>query len=117
MKGVLLKIRFLYLGFKNINKLNIGDEVFVNGKKYHLSSYQYTDIDGYKHWSMTELKTKKYEIYSAKEITKCKSIKNTKNAILGTYRFYMGYWYRIMMENIKLKNVFKADLSYILSIK
>ena len=116
MKGILLKIRFLYLGLKNINKLNISDEVLVNRKKYYLSSYKYTDKDGYDYWSMIESTTKKYEIYSIKYIKKCKSIKNIKNSISSTYRFYMSYWYSIMMRKIKLKDVFKADLPYILHL-
>lgn len=117
MKGFLLRIRFLYLGFKKRNELNIGDEVLVNGNKYYLSSYKYTDTNWYDHWSMVESKTNKYEIYSTKYIKKINSIKNIKNSVLGTYKFYMMNWYSIMKSKIKLDEVFKVNVSYMLNLK
>ena len=109
MKKILLKIRFLYLGFKNINKLNIGDIVVYNNEKYWLSSYKSTYRDGSHNWSMINLKNKKYEIHNEKYFKKVHSLKNVKNAIKGTYQFYMTNWYNIMIKNnISYKNIFKV---------
>lgn len=109
MKRILLKIRFLYLGIKNINKLNIGDIVVYNNEKYWLSSYKSTYGDGSHNWSMINLKNGKYEIHNEKDFKKVHSLKNIKNAINGTYQFYMTNWYGIMIrDNISYKNIFKV---------
>lgn len=108
MKSILLKIRYLYLGIKNINKLNIGDIVVYNNENYWLSSYKSTYGDGSDNWSMVNLKTNKYEIHNEKDFKKIKSFKNIKNAIKGTYRFYMINWNRIMKENVEYKDIFKV---------
>ena len=114
IKSFLLKIRFFYLGFKNIDKLNIGDEVIFNNKKYYLSSLKYIDLVDGEYWSMIREETNEYEIHSLKEIKKIKNLKNIKNAILITYRFYMTNWYLIAKRNISLKDVFKVDLEFLL---
>lgn len=109
MKSLLLRIRYLYLGFKNISKLNIGDYVICANDLFILSSYKFTDTNWYDHWGMTNVKTNDYEVHSEKNFKKIKSFKNIKNSILGTYRFYMINWHSIAKNNIKLKEVFKVD--------
>lgn len=113
MKSLLLKIRFIYLGIKKIKDLNIGDVVVCNNCKFYLSSYKYTDTNWNDYWSMINLKTNEYEVHSEKDIIKIFTIQNIKNCILGTYRFYMINWYRIMKNDKKLtlKKIFKMDYS------
>jgi len=100
-------LRFLYLGFKNIKKLNIGDEVIYKNKKYSLSSYKYTDTNWLDYWSMVNISSKEYEVHSINDFKKIMSWKNIKNSIQGSYKFYMTNWYSIMLKNLKIKDIFK----------
>lgn len=117
MKSTLLKLRFLYLGFKNIKKLNIGDEVIYKNKKYSLSSYKYTDTNWLDYWSMVNISSKEYEVHSTNDFKKIMSWKNIKNSIYGSYRFYMVNWYSIMLKNLKITDIFKADYKTFIHLK
>jgi len=117
VKSTLLKLRFLYLGFKNIKKLNIGDEVIYKNKKYSLSSYKYTDTNWLDYWSMVNISSKEYEVHSINDFKKIMSWKNIKNSIQGSYKFYMTNWYSIMLKNLKIKDIFKADYKTFIQLK
>ncbi len=102
MKKVVLKIRFILIGLKNIFQLNLGDIVIYNGTKCILTQGVYSP-----EWHMHEVVTNaRHEYIHKKKFRKAVSYKNVKNAINGTYRFYMDYWFSIFCRNISLLNCF-----------
>lgn len=107
MKGILLRIRYLYLGLKAIYEYNIGDKVIYHHKKYQLSSYKKTDENGNDYWSMINLENGEYEINLIHSCQKIFNVYNIENAILGTYRFYIHYWHYILKKNIFYREIFK----------
>lgn len=99
LKSIVLKTRFLYLGIKNIFKLNLMDIVIYENEKWMI-----TNGIGCPKWNIHRLSdNKRLEYVHQDKFRKQFSVRNIKNAIKRTYHFYMGYWYSIFMRELTLK--------------
>lgn len=94
LKDKKLKSLYLKIGIKNIFKINIGDIVIYNDKKYVVTNGVTMPV-----WNITELEARVRLRINQCEFKKEKSFRNIKNAISGAYRFHMGYWHDINMRN------------------
>ncbi len=101
-------LRIYWFCFLSIWKLNIGDAVVYQGKRYLLTQ-------GVKspYWNLGGVDTSEFlnDIHSS-EFRKERTLTNVLFDMQSTYRFYMGYWFDIYVNMMNQKHV-KQDNSRI----
>ena len=90
MKKYYYYILILWLSIKWIFRINLGDQVLYNNKKYIV-------INGVrsKSWRLNKLDNGDDGWVKRKECKKVVSIKNYTNSFKSGYKFYMTNWYQI----------------------
>jgi len=82
----------VYLSFKKVFKLNLGDVVWFNGKRWTLvqgASDPYWDL---------QRGNSRVRVHR-RELKKVKSVKNYLRSFRFNYRFYMTSWFELWVRN------------------
>lgn len=107
IKSLILKSRYIWLGIKNIPRLNLGDRVIYQGRVCILYQGVYNPK-----WHLTDIKTSEcIQFVNRDNFRKEISLKNIIWDIKDTYRFYMDYWHDIFLRVIPLSKCFVVDNS------
>lgn len=95
--GIFKKIKWwifiVYLSSKWIFKINLGDNVWYNGKIYGVSNGVRPDM-----WRLANLLNGDNGWINCNECRKVWTLKNMRRSFRSGYRFYMGYWFRIWVN-------------------
>ena len=92
-KKMYFLLMIIYLSTKAIRRLNIGDEVIYNGKRYFLNQGVYNPK-----WSMSD-GSEYIENVHRDEFKKVNNPKAWWKSFRHSYDFYMNYWYGIWCRN------------------
>jgi hypothetical protein len=93
-KGLLLKIRFIYLGIKNIFGLNLLDHVKYKNVEYYLNQGVNAP-----YWDLVTLDNLKYvKRINESQFKKIYDFKTIIRNIIDTYDFFMMYWFDIFYD-------------------
>ena len=92
------KMYIVWLSFKWVRNVNLGDLVWYQGKKYSVSNGVMSNS-----WRLFDIRTGNTETANdgwvpRSECKKVKSISNYIGSFKSGYRFYMGYWYDIWIR-------------------
>ena len=97
MKKLRWKLFICWLSFKWIFKTNLGDLVYYRDKTYVVANGVRAN-----QWRLHNLENKDNGWVKRNECRKVVSISNMSRSFKSGYRFYMGYWFDIWVnEGIK----------------
>ncbi len=97
MRKIYYWLYIVYLSFKWMLKINLGDKV-IWLKDTWPQTYIVTNGIPYEIWKITDGIEDAFEV-PRNECKKIKTIPNYTHSFKSGYRFYMGYWYRIWVRN------------------
>lgn len=83
----------VWVSFKSVFRINLGDQVVYKGKKYTVCNCAKCDV-----WRLAYLDNGYDGWVSRNECKKVWSLNNLRWSFQYNYDFYMGHWFKLLTE-------------------